>query len=242
MKRLLVFILLGPVLFVLCVWVLFLPLASLAEGGAVRFNLEVDSFLAVLLSVMFGGFALALVDWVADMLVMSHRPHRVGFWRPGHRSLVRPVPAGLVVVHRQRPSGEHPGPGLLLAGQKIAKSGGIVAASPLQSPPPKRTMECPTRRRQSAALSLRLPSLQPHEPPPRHQHGPGAARVVRDHDLHSRLGLLVAAQARCAAASPAGEGRRSAARAGASTRAARSPAKDGGVAPLAFRSVPAERA
>lgn len=63
MKRLLVFILLGPVLFVLCVWVLFLPLASLAEGGAVRFNLEVDSFLAVLLSVMFGGFALALVDW-----------------------------------------------------------------------------------------------------------------------------------------------------------------------------------
>ena len=42
MKRLLVFILLGPVLFVLCVWALFLPAASLTEGTAVRFDLEVD--------------------------------------------------------------------------------------------------------------------------------------------------------------------------------------------------------
>jgi hypothetical protein len=70
MKRLTIFILLGPVLFVLCIWVLFLPLASLVEGRAVRFNLEVDSNLAVLLGVMFGGFVLAVVDWVAEMLVM----------------------------------------------------------------------------------------------------------------------------------------------------------------------------
>ena len=69
MKRFLVFILLGPVLFVLCIWALFLPAASLTEGAAVRFNIEVD-FRALLLGVMFGGFVLALLDWLAEMLVM----------------------------------------------------------------------------------------------------------------------------------------------------------------------------
>ena len=70
MKRLLVFILLGPVLFVLCIWVVFLPLASFMEGGAVRYHIEVDSYLAVLFGLMIGGFVLALVDWLAEMLVM----------------------------------------------------------------------------------------------------------------------------------------------------------------------------
>ena len=69
MKRFLVFILLGPVLFVLCIWALFLPAASLTEGAAVRFNIEVD-FRALLLGVMFGGLVLALLDWLAEMLVM----------------------------------------------------------------------------------------------------------------------------------------------------------------------------
>ena len=68
MKRLLVFILLGPVLFVLCIWALFLPAASLTEGTAVRFNLEVD--FRALLGVMFVGFVLAVADWLAEMLVM----------------------------------------------------------------------------------------------------------------------------------------------------------------------------
>jgi hypothetical protein len=53
-------------------------------GGAMRFNLQVDSFADVLLGVMFGGFALALVDWLAEMLVM--RPwltgHMGGHWAP----------------------------------------------------------------------------------------------------------------------------------------------------------------
>jgi hypothetical protein len=70
MKRLLVFILLGPVLFVLCIWLLFLPVASLVQAGPVQFNIEVDSYVAVLLGLMFGGFALALVDWLADMLAL----------------------------------------------------------------------------------------------------------------------------------------------------------------------------
>ena len=39
------------------------------EGGAVRFDIEVDFFnLAVLLGLIFGGFVLALVDWLAEML------------------------------------------------------------------------------------------------------------------------------------------------------------------------------
>ena len=46
-----------------------LPAASLTEGTAVRFNLEVD-FRALLLGVMFGGFVLAVADWLAEMLVM----------------------------------------------------------------------------------------------------------------------------------------------------------------------------
>jgi hypothetical protein len=70
MRRLLIFILLGPILFVLCIWLLLLPLASVVEGGGVRFNIEVDSYLALLLGMMFGGFVLALVDWAAEMLVM----------------------------------------------------------------------------------------------------------------------------------------------------------------------------
>ena len=41
MKRGAVFVLLGPILFVLCIWVLFLPFASLMEGGADRFDIEV---------------------------------------------------------------------------------------------------------------------------------------------------------------------------------------------------------
>ncbi len=129
MKRFLVFILLGPVLFVLCIWALFLPAASLTEGAAVRFNIEVD-FRALLLGVMFGGFVLALLDWLAEMLVM--RPwftgaRRVGIGRADHRSVVRPVSADLVVVHRQRAAGGHPGFGLLLAGQKNAKWEGSTA-------------------------------------------------------------------------------------------------------------------
>src|SRR5262245_45478706 len=70
MKRVAVFVLLGPILFVLCIWVVFLPFASFVEGGAVRFDIEVDSNTSVLLGLMFGGFTLALVDWLAEMLVM----------------------------------------------------------------------------------------------------------------------------------------------------------------------------
>ena len=70
MKRGAVFVLLGPILFVLCIWVLFLPFARLMEGGAVRFDIEVDSNITVLLGLIFGGFVLALVDWLAEMLVM----------------------------------------------------------------------------------------------------------------------------------------------------------------------------
>jgi hypothetical protein len=70
MKRLIVFVFLGPILFVLCVWFVFLPLAIFLEGEGVRFDIEVDSYLAVLLGVMFGGFVLAIVDWIAEMLVM----------------------------------------------------------------------------------------------------------------------------------------------------------------------------
>ena len=154
------------------------------------FNLEVDPFFAVLLSVMFGGFALALVDRVADMLVM--RPWLagligVGFWRPAIRSLVRPVPAGLAVVHRQRPSGGHPGPGLLLAGQKIAKSGGA-----------SRRLPADNRHRQNLQWSARpeWPSTVPRFPSDCLRCNRmnlllgintvlGAARVVRDHDLTS---------------------------------------------------------
>ena len=69
LKRLAVFVLLGPILFVLCIWFAFLPLAIRIEGGDVRFNFEVE-FTALPLGLMFGGFALALVDWVAEMLVM----------------------------------------------------------------------------------------------------------------------------------------------------------------------------
>ena len=69
MKRVAVFVLLGPILFVLCIWFLFLPLAILA-GGQTRFKIEVDSYLAVVLGLMFGGFVLAVVDWLAEMLVM----------------------------------------------------------------------------------------------------------------------------------------------------------------------------
>ncbi len=70
MKRFVVFILLGPVLFALCILGLFLPVASLVTVGAVRFDIEVDSYLGVLLGLMFGGFFLALVDWLAQMLAM----------------------------------------------------------------------------------------------------------------------------------------------------------------------------
>jgi hypothetical protein len=69
MKRFAVFVLLGPLLFVLCIW-LFMPLVLLMEGRSVRFLFEVDSYIAVLLGLMFGGFVLALADWVAEMLVM----------------------------------------------------------------------------------------------------------------------------------------------------------------------------
>jgi hypothetical protein len=70
MKRVAVFVLLGPILFVLCIWLLFLPFAIFIEGGGLRFDIEVDSYTSVLLGLMFGGFALALVDWLAEMLVM----------------------------------------------------------------------------------------------------------------------------------------------------------------------------
>ena len=70
MKRLAVFILLGPTLFVLCVWFFFLPFASFMEGGPVKFNIEVDSFAAFFLGLMTGGFFLAVADWVADMLAL----------------------------------------------------------------------------------------------------------------------------------------------------------------------------
>jgi hypothetical protein len=70
MKRLIVFVFLGPILFVLCIWLVFLPFASLVEGDGVLFNIKVDSYLVVVLGLMFGGFALAVVDWVAEMLVM----------------------------------------------------------------------------------------------------------------------------------------------------------------------------
>ena len=92
MKRFLVFILLGPVLFVLCIWALFLPAASLTEGAAVRFNIEVD-FRALLFGVMFGGFVLALLDWLAEILVMRPWFTALAGWAvgcPNHRSVVRP--------------------------------------------------------------------------------------------------------------------------------------------------------
>ena len=75
MKRLLVFVFLGPILFVLCIWVLFLPLASLVEGGRVQYNIEVD--LAVLLVLMFVGLLLAGVDWIAEMTLVT-RPWFTG--------------------------------------------------------------------------------------------------------------------------------------------------------------------
>jgi hypothetical protein len=70
MKRVLFFVLLGPVLFVLCIWLLFLPLAILVEGGGIRFNIEVDSYTAMFLGLMSGGLVLAAAEWVAEMLVM----------------------------------------------------------------------------------------------------------------------------------------------------------------------------
>jgi hypothetical protein len=70
MKRLLIFVLLGPILFVLCIWILFLPLASLVEGDAVRFNLEVDSYTGLLLGLMVGGLALTAADWLAELIVI----------------------------------------------------------------------------------------------------------------------------------------------------------------------------
>ena len=69
MKRVAVFVLLGPILFVLCICFLFLPFAIRIEGGDLRFNFEIE-FTGLLLGLMFGGFALALADWVAEMLVM----------------------------------------------------------------------------------------------------------------------------------------------------------------------------
>jgi hypothetical protein len=49
MRRFAIFVLLGPILFVLCIWLLFLPFAIFIEGGGLRFNLEVDSYTTVLL-------------------------------------------------------------------------------------------------------------------------------------------------------------------------------------------------
>lgn len=69
MKRVAVFVLLGPILFVLCIWFLFLPFAIRIEGGGLRFDFEIE-FTWLFLGLMFGAFVLALVDWVAEMLVM----------------------------------------------------------------------------------------------------------------------------------------------------------------------------
>ena len=116
MKRFAVFILLGPVLFALCIWGLFLPVASLVTVGAVRFDIEVVSYLGVLLGLMFGGLFLALVDWLAQMLAM--RPWFTGAvgWgnrRRTYRCVVRCV--CVVVVRRQRTSGGHPRAGVFVA-------------------------------------------------------------------------------------------------------------------------------
>jgi len=67
MKRVAVFVLLGPILFVLCIW-LFLHFAIRVEGGNVKYDFEVE--FTLFLGLMFCCFFLALVDWVAELLVM----------------------------------------------------------------------------------------------------------------------------------------------------------------------------
>ena len=47
---------------VVCVIVNVLPAAGFAAGQKVRFDIEVDSYLALWAALMFGGLALALAD------------------------------------------------------------------------------------------------------------------------------------------------------------------------------------
>jgi hypothetical protein len=111
MKRLLIFVLLGPILFVLCIWFLFLPLASLLEGGDVRFNIEVESNLTLLLGLMVGGLALAAADWVADMLVMRPWFTALIGWalhRPQRRSHLQAQRSLLVPDRHRRSGGDGP--------------------------------------------------------------------------------------------------------------------------------------